>query len=650
MKTHKYKIVSLREIPPIVVVDTPVRTESLSPLVGIFRHFTSEAMTPVENAHKFLRSRASVSDGFQGRISRNREFSSHKGSPFEIFSTLVIFDLLSGTSINGKVMASLRDFVSTHHEDGLFYFFEEPRLRMKFPADVDCTSIGASILLNEGIASTAVIRSVADKVIDNVNEDGVIQVYFPPRGERENRLDPIVCANAMYFVHLVGRGDEIKATEDFVYKALEDEAYLEGTRYYPSPDMFLYFLSRAVMVSPELGERFDPLLEARIAQRIGCTTYPIDLAVRIILCSRYKISNEVDTRQLLEAQAGEGNWPADAFFRCARDTLFFGGESLTTAFAVAALEEKKISGESFKEDYDFPKAFLNNETVGELTSYLTTFMSEHELFPEMRPVYSKLIATYLKYCSPEGANTQALEIAARYLTIFYFLNDYNDYHPREGFNTLLDDMLGILTKSSIAYPPSPSILSAVQAFRDELEAYSKRNGVALAEFDHQLHDMMQSFCKKWIIKEPATSVSDYMEDRFVDIGVRPYQELWKILGTFPINLTLETMTCIQQIEELACEIIYLINDLGSEHQDKVKGKPNLIFVYQVENGKSSDFSKLEVKSIHRRKVEEFKSKIADIRRTVYIANPNLSKYLHFLETCVQGNFETMLNARARYFI
>ena len=147
--------------------------------------------------------------------------------PRELFTPIVVADLMEEIAEAIEFYQSLTDFLQEAHTNGIFYFFNDPNL---LPADVDCTAIGLSVLLASKKITLRKVAKVADIVLRNTNESGIMQVYLPPYGERR-RIDPIVCINCLDIVALADRSKEANITEEFVFEFLSSGNYRKGTRY-----------------------------------------------------------------------------------------------------------------------------------------------------------------------------------------------------------------------------------------------------------------------------------------------------------------------------------------------------------------------------------------------------------------------------------
>ncbi len=253
-------------------------------------------------------------------------------SPNEVASSLLIL----GTALKYKSSLSLTKnvirYCKKHMYNYKFNFFEDKSL---LPADADDTAWGLAILLELGEINKESIKKIVNKIINNVDKNGLIQVYFEP-SFRENRIDHVAIANILYLINLFNKGDEVKKSEDYIYGILKDRKYLGGSRYYPSPSVFLYFVSRLIKF-PKLKKRFYKILKRELLSHVGTTNYTLDLAARIIVAERLCISNVIDTQKLLSLQNRDGSWPADTIYHYGGKVGYFGSKSIATGFAVEAL-------------------------------------------------------------------------------------------------------------------------------------------------------------------------------------------------------------------------------------------------------------------------------------------------------------------------
>ncbi|KAG6864966.1 hypothetical protein C0991_005915 [Blastosporella zonata] len=140
------------------------------------------------------------------------------------------------------------------------------------------------------------------------------------------------------------RGGELHQTLQWVQEVLRNRAYLDGTRYYETPECFLFFTSRLLASSgdQELHTALKPLLKERVQERIGAAGDALALAMRIIVTDFVGIRNEVDLRALLPLQCEDGGWETGWIYKYGSSGIRIGNRGLTTALAVKAVEAMNI--------------------------------------------------------------------------------------------------------------------------------------------------------------------------------------------------------------------------------------------------------------------------------------------------------------------
>lgn len=263
--------------------------------------------------------------------------------PSELFSSMLVLDLVYLSRPADPVRDALVALLSIHRRPaGHFDFFIDEGL---LPTDIDCSSIGSALLVALDGADDAV-HAVADRIAACVDDAGIVEVYLPPQGER-HRIDATVCANAAHLFHLLGREAEIEPTLRFLEEVIDQDAYRQGTRYYQSPEAFLFFAARMAAASPVAAERFGGRLRAALGRYpLGASASALEVAMRLGAGARVAAPVDGLATRLVDGQAPDGSWPAHALYRFGRRHGYFGSADLVTAFAVAALEATAASDQS----------------------------------------------------------------------------------------------------------------------------------------------------------------------------------------------------------------------------------------------------------------------------------------------------------------
>ena len=253
----------------------------------------------------------------------------------EIFSTIVVLNICP--FLPKDVTNTLLQSVEVHGNCDLRWCFYTKAIRPEgFPDDLDTTSMALSILIKAGKIKTNQLTSVINDMLANRDLLGKIQVYFC---DERPRIDAVVCLNILYLFAQLGMADrsELKQTKAYVQEFLKSGEYHLGTRYYPSPETFLYFLWRLVH---HYSEHFGYLkcdLKRELIARVNSTSHPIERAMRVISLGKMGVVNRIDYMHLLNSQLSDGGWPMGALFIAFKDQIYFGSRELTTAFALEAI-------------------------------------------------------------------------------------------------------------------------------------------------------------------------------------------------------------------------------------------------------------------------------------------------------------------------
>ncbi|MFI9240704.1 hypothetical protein [Streptomyces sp. NPDC053079] len=262
----------------------------------------------------------------------------------ETWSLFYLLDASETIARSEPGRALLRQLASLE-QDGLYGFLRSPHPLMKdLPIDSDDTGLALSTLYSYGLADQPMLQRAAKRILDNVNRDGLIQLYFHP--ERP-RVDSVVCSSALCLLYLAGyqEAPAARRTEDFLYALLENRGYEQGSLYTPSPDFFLYTLFRIARRSAGFCDRFGTLLAARLTERIGTTGEPAGQALRVLMCRTLRIPNDIDYERLLSQQCIDGSWgPAPAWQLIATAGNGY-NRVLDTTFAAQAIRLTLAIGE-----------------------------------------------------------------------------------------------------------------------------------------------------------------------------------------------------------------------------------------------------------------------------------------------------------------
>lgn len=150
-----------------------------------------------------------------------------------------------------------------------------------------------------------------------------------------------MCVNVLLLFYEHGRGHQLPATLQWVKDVLHYRAYMDGTRYYPTPEAFLYFLARLVDSAgdSQLRESLMPELIVRIRERSGTPGDALCLAMRLLAGSYVGVYNPTDLATLKSLQEEDGGWEASCVYRYGSTGISIGNRGLATALAIEAISK-----------------------------------------------------------------------------------------------------------------------------------------------------------------------------------------------------------------------------------------------------------------------------------------------------------------------
>ena len=271
----------------------------------------------------------------------------------EAFSAMSALTLLPPHGPTSPLADRLVRFVEHSRRGHRYSFFVDVP---EFAADTDCTALAGAALYRWGrrtagdLARTAAELLSAAADVDQGDElrRGVLMVYWEDGAEpaalpRGRKHDAVACANALFTVKLAGVPGHpvIRETLRYLLNHLTTERYRRGTRYYPSPDAFLYAASRLCARFADCARVLGRPLRTAVSERPAAAggSGPLSLALRVVAADNLGVRrHQAERRSLLAGlQARDGSWPASPYFRMGRVPVYFGSRQLTTLFAARAL-------------------------------------------------------------------------------------------------------------------------------------------------------------------------------------------------------------------------------------------------------------------------------------------------------------------------
>ncbi|KAK7437470.1 hypothetical protein VKT23_018541 [Stygiomarasmius scandens] len=272
---------------------------------------------PVDRARSYLEKNA-------GRLNT---ITSTGVTFMENFSQLLIYEVMSNRNLVNLAPGE------NHYIRNFFQGRERILTDIDYPDDLDTVSLSLTIMA----PPEDVVQSVMDEMLEYQSPDGIIMTYFD---STRLHFDPVVCVNVLNLFYLHGQGHKLPQTLEWVHCVLKTRAYLDGTRYYASAEIFLFFLMRFLKNVPDgkIHNMLIPVFKERIQELIGSQGDPALYAMRVLICDYLGIHNHMDLKELLRLQCEDGSWETGWLYRYGKTGILIGNCGLTTALALKAVE------------------------------------------------------------------------------------------------------------------------------------------------------------------------------------------------------------------------------------------------------------------------------------------------------------------------
>jgi Terpene synthase family 2, C-terminal metal binding len=623
---------------------------------GAAHRHVSNHDVDVKRAIGFLRERCAP-NGFPSFVSPDTGFASRVESAEEVFTPMLILRSFDDCGLDAPgEKRQLERICRSFTRQGFVHFFADRGL---LAADSDCTAVAIELALKRGMPLAFDVKRPLDAMAANVDDSGVLCVYLDPDESRKDRVDAAVCANALYLFYMLGREAELKTSEQYVWNQLTGIGFSGGTRYYPSPDIFLLFLSRLLADFERFRARFAAAVEWRIRERLGLPGSNVELSARVAAAWNIGLLAERELEELARAQRADGSWPPAPCFRFGRRQVYFGGESLSTAWGACALmigsrrlprpalaREMVMVGSagsrlSERITYPFRCLELNADQIELVRDELAVLSDRYQLF-DGREEWNHIILVYITYCSAHNPENDTLRLLCHFLYMLMFLIE-SRWHRLS--RDLALDYMGLMHGEQTS--SSHSLLAAARDFRPRLERLlAEKEGDASAFF-YYFNLNLSSFLRDATANpsDPVDSLT-YLWGRLHSISNLVYIQFWKLLLGVGAREELPHATDIFRCEMLSTRIQSFANDIYSIERDACENSLNIVSVVARCEETTHELALRTVRQWHDDAVTEY---VDATRQAKKIAPPGpVTEYLEFIESCTAGNLRSIRSLASRY--
>ncbi|PFH63106.1 hypothetical protein XA68_17750 [Ophiocordyceps unilateralis] len=207
-----------------------------------------------------------------------------------------------------------------------------------YPNDSDTTSLAMAVFDDTVSAED---KSVAmSTILSHLSPDGLPYCWFDTN---RPRFCHCICANVYRFFCLNNRHQDLPSVYNYLYDLLQSKAYLLGTRYYESPDWFLFILADLCARRPHDLGLLDmrKLLVLRLQERVGGDEIVLNACMRLLSAQMLGLTDVQDLERLLNAQQLDGGWELSWLWHYGREPGKVGSRGVVTAMAVNGIRRAR---------------------------------------------------------------------------------------------------------------------------------------------------------------------------------------------------------------------------------------------------------------------------------------------------------------------
>lgn len=240
-----------------------------------------------------------------------------------------------------------------------------------------------------------------------------------------------------------------------------------------------------------------------------------------------------------------------------------------------------------------------------------------------------LSSVFDHFCAPVLASEEERLLDLRFL-LFFFEAD-------EAASEQLEDLVAASGGDS-AHPPG-----ALGRAREDLVTALSGLGREAGDFRRAVTEMCAAMLAERKVERSTMTEEEFRRIRKHTIAVPAHSEWWRAIRGISFTKPLRETLHRSGILDSACELIYLVNDIGSLERDQQAARldpetADLNYVlWHARTSGDLDTSVRDVIALHNTRLDEFREIEARLRGSAHGANPALGAYVDILRGMVRGN-------------
>ena len=244
-----------------------------------------------------------------------------------------------------------------------------------------------------------------------------------------------------------------------------------------------------------------------------------------------------------------------------------------------------------------------------------------------------LSSTFEVFCAPPDATPDENFVSMKFLLVFFRADDAKP--------SVLDEFVPHMDGNGAIAP------GELSTYYDELLMDFRELNRDTRGFRSALRSMCTSMQLEKRADKTEMKESEYRQLRKHIVGVPAYTECWRTIRGVSFSPGLEAAVRQARLQELAAEIVYLVNDIGSLERDEATAQddpdnvdPNFVLLRMRALG-CRDAALTEVVQLENQRIADFQRLERLLLQSEHGSDPALCAYLEILRSTINGNLATM---------
>lgn len=288
----------------------------------------------LDKCNKFIKSQIDFGRGvvFPCFTSENKDVKNPIILPSEIATTILwLFFVAEPSDITNQAIGLVKSQLNLQQETINFFLRSSiKKLSLVLPDDLE-TSAWAILTLKKFKCSYG--RKLSQLIIETLDKNGNICLYPQPNKQHPQRKDCFSTIPILHFLKQEGFIENIvyKNNLDWIREELKQKGYKNGSRYYPSGLIFLFFLSLFQDILN--SEDKEILKEAVLGEEMPVEV--LELAIYATSCLHLGLAEKAKVAfglLIKKNDFADGNFPCSALFQFGSNKHYIGSPTITAIF------------------------------------------------------------------------------------------------------------------------------------------------------------------------------------------------------------------------------------------------------------------------------------------------------------------------------